>query len=213
MPPDSGGVCMGVDSRNHQFAHGLPPGWHAPPWFLSTCGDRTSRTWCGTRPGKRSLMRWPSSTTATPRDALSPSRRYSRLVSQNILVNQFQKVNSPTKSLTYCWLFLIRILSWRFCGGVHFLKLINEFIVSDKKIESSLNLWRRTVNLMRPERARNEGYTGPTRLDATRCATYQWRINYRTEALHHTTQERYLISLIVDPSSFMVMGRRSITRN
>ena len=27
MPPESGGVCMGVDLRNHRFALGLPPGW------------------------------------------------------------------------------------------------------------------------------------------------------------------------------------------
>ena len=27
MLPDYGGICMGVDSRNHQFAPGLPPGW------------------------------------------------------------------------------------------------------------------------------------------------------------------------------------------
>ena len=27
MPPDFGGVCMGVDLRNHRFAPGLPPGW------------------------------------------------------------------------------------------------------------------------------------------------------------------------------------------
>ena len=27
MPPDSAGICMGVDSRNHGFAPGLPPGW------------------------------------------------------------------------------------------------------------------------------------------------------------------------------------------
>ena len=26
MPPDSGGICMGVDQRNRQFASGLPPG-------------------------------------------------------------------------------------------------------------------------------------------------------------------------------------------
>ena len=30
IPPDSGGICMGVDSRNHRFAPGLPPGWWAP---------------------------------------------------------------------------------------------------------------------------------------------------------------------------------------
>ena len=27
MPPDPGGICMGVDSRNHRFAPGLPPVW------------------------------------------------------------------------------------------------------------------------------------------------------------------------------------------
>ena len=26
LPPDSGGICMGVDYRNHLFAPGLPPG-------------------------------------------------------------------------------------------------------------------------------------------------------------------------------------------
>ena len=34
-----------------------------------------------------------------------------------------------------------------------------------EEIESLLNLCRRTVNLRRPERARNEGSTGPKRLD------------------------------------------------
>ena len=31
MPPDSGGIFMGVDKRNHQFAHGCLPGWRGPP--------------------------------------------------------------------------------------------------------------------------------------------------------------------------------------
>ena len=26
MPPDSGGICIGVDKINHRFAPGLPPG-------------------------------------------------------------------------------------------------------------------------------------------------------------------------------------------
>ena len=39
------------------------------------------------------------------------------------------------------------------------------------------------MNLRRPERARNEGSTGPKRLDDTRCATYRRRINYGTEKL------------------------------
>ena len=43
--------------------------------------------------------------------------------------------------------------------------------------ESLLNLWRRTVKLRRPERARNEGSTEPKRLDDTRCKTYTRRIN------------------------------------
>ena len=38
---------------------------------------------------------------------------------------------------------------------------------TQEKNESLLNLQRRTVNLRRPERARNEGYTGPTGLDDT----------------------------------------------
>ena len=31
-------------------------------------------------------------------------------------------------------LLLMRILSWRFCGGVDFLKLIHEYVVSDKHV-------------------------------------------------------------------------------
>jgi len=44
--------------------------------------------------------------------------------------------------------------------------------------ESSLNLCRRTVNLRRPERARNEGTTGPQGLDDTRFTTSKRRINF-----------------------------------
>ena len=43
--------------------------------------------------------------------------------------------------------------------------------------ESLSILWRRTVNLRRPERARHEGSKGPNRLDDTRCTTYQRQIN------------------------------------
>ena len=38
---------------------------------------------------------------------------------------------------------------------------------------------RWTVNLGRPERARNDGSTGPQRFDDTRCTTKRRRINYR----------------------------------
>ena len=42
--------------------------------------------------------------------------------------------------------------------------------------ESSLNLRRRTVNLRRPEWARNEGSVGPKRFDDTRCTRCKRRI-------------------------------------
>ena len=38
--------------------------------------------------------------------------------------------------------------------------------------KSLLHVWRRTVNLRRPARARNKGSAGPKRLDDTRCKTY-----------------------------------------
>jgi len=41
--------------------------------------------------------------------------------------------------------------------------------------EYLLHLCRRTVNLRRPERARNEGTTGLKRLDDTQCTTYKRR--------------------------------------
>ena len=47
--------------------------------------------------------------------------------------------------------------------------------LSSKK-ESLLNSWRRTVNLRRPDRARDEGTTGLKRLDDTRCTTYKPRL-------------------------------------
>ena len=36
MPPDSGGICMEVDERNHQIAPGLPPGWVRSKYNIST---------------------------------------------------------------------------------------------------------------------------------------------------------------------------------
>ena len=52
------------------------------------------------------------------------------LVSHNASINQFSKVTPPIESSTFCS--LIEILSCRFCGGVDFPTLINEFFVSDK---------------------------------------------------------------------------------
>ena len=57
---------------------------------------------------------------------------HSILISQNAFINKFKKVNSPITLSTSCLLLLIRILSWRFCGGVDFLKLIVNYIVWDK---------------------------------------------------------------------------------
>ena len=34
MPPDSGGIWVGVDQRNHPFAPDLPPGWLAEHGFV-----------------------------------------------------------------------------------------------------------------------------------------------------------------------------------
>ena len=42
------------------------------------------------------------------------------------------------------------------------------YVPADRE-SSLLNMWRRTVNFRRPERARNEGYTGPEGLNDTQC--------------------------------------------
>ena len=54
------------------------------------------------------------------------------LIPQNVFIDWFQKVNFPAKSSIYCPPLLIEILSWRSCLGVDFLKLINEYVVSDE---------------------------------------------------------------------------------
>ena len=38
----------------------------------------------------------------------------------------------PLQIVKLCLLLLVRASGWRFCGGVHFLKLIDKYIVSDK---------------------------------------------------------------------------------
>ena len=40
------------------------------------------------------------------------------LISQNVLIHDFQKVNAPAKSLTCCLLTLIQTLSWRCLWGI-----------------------------------------------------------------------------------------------
>jgi len=57
-----------------------------------------------------------------------------------VLGNQF-----PHRSSTYCSIFLIKTLSWRFCGGVDFLKPFNWHIAWDKNlryVKSKLSCWR-----------------------------------------------------------------------
>ena len=62
-----------------------------------------------------------------------------------------------------------------------------------KKIECSLYVSRRTMEFRRSERARNEGTTGPKRLDDTRCTTYQRppkpppRVTASSPALHRSS--------------------------
>ena len=58
----------------------------------------------------------------------------SEFIWPNVFIHKFQKVHSPTKPSTYCLLQLIKILSWWYCGGVDFLKRIDEYTVSDKTI-------------------------------------------------------------------------------
>ena len=43
-------------------------------------------------------------------------------ISQNILINQFQKVNSLIDVSTLCLQLVIQIFNWRFCWGVDFVK-------------------------------------------------------------------------------------------
>jgi hypothetical protein len=40
--PPSGGMCMGVDSRNHRFAPGLPPG-RPPPTLTTNLSSQAAR--------------------------------------------------------------------------------------------------------------------------------------------------------------------------
>ena len=54
-------------------------------------------------------------------------------------------------------------------------------MVLSKEGKSLLDLKRRTVNFRRPGRARNEGPTGPKRLDDTRCTIHQRRTNYASK--------------------------------
>ena len=60
--------------------------------------------------------------------------------------------------------------------------------------ESLLNLRRRTVNLGRPERARNEGSTGSKRLDDTRCKTYGRNVPSPPETSTFTNTSSSLLS-------------------
>ena len=73
MTPDSGGICMGVDQKIHQFAPGLPQGWF------------TAREW-----GDRE----------DDGDGVHGRGRLGDLIPHNSLIKYFQKVNFPTKPTT-----------------------------------------------------------------------------------------------------------------
>ena len=66
----------------------------------------------------------------------SENRNYVRsaknFISQNVFINKFQKVKTPSKSPAYYVSSLIRTLSRRFCGKIDFPKLIDKDNVSDK---------------------------------------------------------------------------------
>ena len=54
---------------------------------------------------------------------------HSESISHKVLIQGFQKVNSPTKSSTYCLLLSSKTRSLRLGGGVDFLKPFNDQIV------------------------------------------------------------------------------------
>ena len=78
------------------------------------------------------------------------------LLSQNVLLDLLQKVNSPKKSSICCLLLLIRRFTRRFCGRVGCLKPMNKYTVPDK-LGTVLEL--RTANSQKceavPRRARS----------------------------------------------------------
>ena len=55
--------------------------------------------------------------------------RFNEFIPQNVCISWFSRVNSLTKSSTFCLLLLIETLSRRFCGGVNFLEIIDRHIV------------------------------------------------------------------------------------
>ena len=70
--------------------------------------------------------------------------------------------------------------------------------------ESSLNVCRRTVNLRRPERARNEGSTGPNRLDDALCTTYGRRsiglmLRFSQQVRKRVCRRSHSLSLFLSP--------------
>ena len=62
----------------------------------------------------------------------SEAVRREHLISHNVWIKWLQKINSPTKSSTYCLLFSSKTRSLRLGGGVDFLKPFNDQIVWDK---------------------------------------------------------------------------------
>ena len=53
-------------------------------------------------------------------------------ISHHVFIDEFQKVDCLTTSSTYCSLLRIRISSRRFCVGVDFLKLTDDYILWDE---------------------------------------------------------------------------------
>jgi len=87
---------------------------------------RMTCEWC--KNGRRS--------STTP--ASSPcSRSTLQLISHDVLYQSVLESHPPPNFSTYCLLFPIEMLVWRFCGEVDFQKLINEYIVSDNSSAAS----------------------------------------------------------------------------
>ena len=90
----------------------------------------------------RSTKKEQPSTRVTHKDAIGDVHAVFRVAGSiwhNVSINKLKKCvfinhlkNAPTKSSTYCLLLLIKMLSWRFCGRVDFLKLKKRYVLRDK---------------------------------------------------------------------------------
>ena len=66
----------------------------------------------------------------------------------------------PPKLSTYCPLLLIKIFSWRLCGGVDFLQLIRRCIMWDDITRCEITCWVRIRRRLHPGRPTQDSMSG-----------------------------------------------------